>query len=136
MATNTAGSKARVHHENLVHYIAKTVTYADNGRSVEIGTLPSGAVVIPGMSGVAVNVVFNGNSSNVIDIGISGSTQKYASAMALGTLGWIELDVLTEAAGSRMDTTAEETILAGVTSTASATTGSATVIIAYVIPDR
>jgi hypothetical protein len=41
---------------------------------------------------------------------------------------------VTEAAGVRLDTTARETIIATVVSTANATTGSATVIMAYLIP--
>jgi hypothetical protein len=69
-------------------------------------------------------------------VGISGTTTKYSSALALGTLGWIEQDALTESAGTRMNTTAAETVIATVVSTASPTTGSATVILAYVIPDR
>lgn len=137
MATNTAGGKGQDYHTNQVHYVAKTITYEDAGITVNIGGLiPSGAVVLPGLSGIAVNVVFNGDTTNTCDIGISGSTTKYASALALGTLGWIELDVLTEAAGSRMDTTADEQIIATVVSTANPGTGSATVIMAYIIPDR
>lgn len=134
MATNTAGNSGQIYHTNQVHYLAKTITYADAGTAVTVGILPPGAVVVPGISGVAVNVVFNGDTTNTVDVGISGTTTKYSSALALGTLGWIEQDVLTESAGSRMDTTAEETVIATVVSTASPSTGSATVILAYVIP--
>lgn len=136
MATNTAGDTGQVYHTNQVHYLAKTITYADNGKTVTVGTIPSGAVIIPGLCGVAVNVAFNGDATNTVDVGISGSTTKYSSALALGTLGWIEQDVLTESAASRMDTTAAETIIATVVSTASASAGSATVVMAYVLPDR
>lgn len=135
MATDTAGNQGQMYHTNQVHYLAKTITVADAGTTVTVGYLPPGAVVIPGISGIAVNVVFNGDATNTCDVGIVGSTTKYSSALALGTLGWIESDVLTESVGTRMNTTAEEKVIATVVSTADATTGSATVILAYVIPD-
>lgn len=136
MATNTAGDVAQVYPQNMVHYIAKTISYTDNGTSVTVGVLPAGAVVLPGLSGVAVHTAFDGNTTNTCDIGISGTAEKYASDLALGTLGWIELDVITEASGNSSKTTAAETIIAGVVSTASAAAGEATVIIAYLVPDR
>lgn len=135
MATNTAGDTGQVYHTNQVHYLAKTITYADDGKTVTVGYLPAGAVVLPGISGIAVNVVFNGGATNTCDVGITGSTTKYSSALALGTLGWIESDVLTESAGSRMNETAAVQVIATVVSTTNASTGSATVILAYVIPD-
>jgi hypothetical protein len=136
MPTNTAGGTARLYHQDMVHYIAKTITFADDGKTVVVGTIPSGAIILPGLCGVAVNVVFNGGSTNTVDVGISGTLEKYSSDLALGTLGWIEQDVVTEAAGVRLDTTADETILATVVSTAGATTGSAVVVMAYLLPDR
>jgi hypothetical protein len=136
MTTNTAGTQARTYHTDQIHYLAKTITYLDAGKTVVVGTIPSGAVIIPGACGVAVNVVFNGDSTNTVDVGISGTTQKYSSALALGTLGWIEQDVVTESAGVRLDVTSDETIIATVVSTANPGTGSATVIMAYVLPDR
>ncbi len=135
MATDTAGNQGQVYHTNQVHYLAKTITFADAGKTVTIGYLPPGAVVITGISGVAVNTIFNGDSTNTVDVGIVGTTTKYSSALALGTLGWIEQDVLTESAGSAMATTAEEKVIATVVSTANPSTGSATVILAYVIPE-
>jgi hypothetical protein len=124
-----------MYHTNQVHYLAKTITKDDAGKTVTVGYLPPGAVVIPGISGVAVNVVFNGDSTNTVDVGIVGTTTKYSSALALGTLGWIESDVITESSGTALATTAEEKVIATVVSTANPTTGSATVILAYVIPE-
>lgn len=135
MATNTAGDVGREHPLQMVHYLRKGITFADDGSSVTVGTLPSGALVCPGLSAVAVTTAFNGNSSNVCDIGISGTAEKYASDLALGTLGWIELDVITEASGNSSLTTAAETILAGVTSTAAASAGAAEVVVSF-IPDN
>jgi hypothetical protein len=132
MPTNTAGTTARQLPFQAIHYLRKNITFADNGRTVTVGTIPSGALVIPGISGLAVRVAFNGDTTNTSDIGITGTTTKYASALALGTLGWIELDTITEASASNLVVSADETIIATVISTASATTGSADIIIAYI----
>jgi hypothetical protein len=136
MATDTAGNQGQMYHTNQVHYLAKTITYLDDGKTVTVGYLPPGAVVIPGISGIAVNVVFNGGATNTCDVGIVGNTTKYSSALALGTLGWIESDVLTESSATRLDETAATQVIATVISTANASTGSATVILAYVIPEE
>ena len=131
MATNTAGTTARELPIQAVHYLRKTITYANDGDTVTIGTIPSGSLVLPGLSGIAVTTAFDGDATNTADIGISGSTTKYAGALALGTLGWIELDVITESSANSSLTTAAETIIATVIATA----GSAEVIICY-IPDN
>lgn len=135
MATNTAGSTARQYHEQMVHYLRKTITYADDGETIVVGTLPAGAIVLPGLSAAVVTTAFDGDTTNTVDIGISGTTTKYAGALALGTKGWIELDVITEASGTSSLTTAVEEIIATVISTASAAAGSAEIVIAY-IPDN
>lgn len=135
MATNTAGNVARTFHTQQVHYLRKTITYADNGKAVVVGYLPAGALVLPGISGIAVTEIFNGDSTNTSDVGITGGATKYASALALGTLGWIELDVITESSGNSSLTTAVEEVIATVVSTADASSGSAEVIIAF-IPDN
>lgn len=135
MATNTAGSAARQFHHQMVHYLRKTITYADNGDTVIVGYLPAGAVVLPGLSAAMVSTAFNGDTTNTVDIGITGSTTKYASALALGTVGWIELDVITESAATSTLTTAVEEVIATVVSTASASAGSAEIVVAY-IPDN
>lgn len=136
MATNTVGGQGQDYHQNMIHYLAKTITYEDAGKTVKVGRLPAGAVFIPGISGIAVNVVFNGDSTNTCDVGITGATTKFSSALALGTLGWIETDVLTESQASAMVNDTDVDVLATVVSTADPSTGSATVIVAYVMPDR
>ncbi len=135
MTTNTAGSTAREHPHQQIHYLRKTITFAHDGRTVVVGYLPAGALVLPAVSGAYVTTAFDGNATNTADIGITGSTTKYASALALGTLGHIELDVITDASGNSSLTTAVEEVIATVISTASATAGSAEIIVAY-IPDN
>lgn len=134
MATGTAGSTAREHHQCMIHFLRKTITYLNDGQTVTVGTIPSGSIILPELSGVYVTTAFNGNATNTCDVGISGTTQKYSSALALGTVGFIEQDVITAASASVGLTTSDEVIIATVVSTASATTGSAEVVMAY-IPD-
>jgi hypothetical protein len=136
MATDTAGDQGQHYHTNQVHYLAKTITYLDDGKTVTVGTIPAGAIILPGLCGVAVNTIFNGGSTNTVDVGISGTLEKYSSDLALGTLGWIEQDVVTESSGTALRLTAAETILATVVSTANASTGSAVVVMAYLMPDQ
>lgn len=135
MATGTAGDSAREYHTAQVHYLRKTITFGDAATTVTVGTIPAGALVLPAISGAYVTTAFTGDSTNTVDIGISGSTTKYASALALGTLGHIELDVITDASANSSLTTATETIIATVVSTANPDAGSAEIIIAY-IPDN
>jgi hypothetical protein len=134
MATGTAGSTAREYHQNMIHFLRKTISYTDGGSTVTLGVLPAGAIVLPELSGAYVTTAFNGNSTNTLDIGITGTLEKYGSDMALGTAGFIEVDVFTTSSASVGLTTADETILLTVVSTASASAGSAEVVLAF-IPD-
>jgi hypothetical protein len=134
MATGTAGSTAREYHQNMIHFLRKTITYADNGATITLGVLPAGSIVLPELSGAYVVTAFNGNATNTLDIGITGTLEKYGSDMALGTAGFIEVDVFTTSSASVGLTTADETILLTVVSTASASAGSAEVVLAF-IPD-
>jgi len=127
MTTNTAGSSARDYGKGMVHYIRKNVTYANNGTAVKVGTLPAGAQIIKPMSGVGINVAFNAGSTNVLDIGTSGTGDLYATDLALGTIGFVPID---EVVSNKMaaDTDIYATVqLTGTTATA----GDAEVIIAY-----
>lgn len=135
MATNTAGDVAREHPLQMVHYLRKTITFANNGQAPVVGYLPAGALVLPAISGAYVTTAFNGDTTNTVDIGITGSATKYASALALGTLGHIELDVISDSTNNSSLTTAVEEVIATVVSTASASAGSAEIIMAY-IPDN
>lgn len=132
MATNTAGNVGQEYPQNLVHYLAKTITYEDDGTTVTIGTVPPNACVIRG--GVAVTTAFNGNSSNIVDIGTSDDPDGFATDLALGTIGVIVADEM--ATSNDFYSTSAQTIVAAVTSTASASAGSGIVWVEYVIADR
>ena len=132
MATGTAATSARQYSQQMVHYLRKGITYADDGDTVTVGIIPAGAQIIKPMSGVAVNVAFDGNSSNVLDIGASTDTgtNNFATQLALGSIAFVPLDEAVT-----MTVSVDTTIQALVTSTASATAGQAEIVICY-IPDN
>ena len=91
-----------------------------------------GATIIKKASGVAVTTAFNGDSSNVLQIGPStdSGVNLWATDLALGTLGFVPMDeAVTDLIGS-----SDVLVQAAVTSTASASAGAAEIIICYV-PD-
>lgn len=132
MATGTAGSTARQYTQQMVHYLRKGITYADAGTTVTVGTIPANAQIIKAMSGVAVNVAFDGNSANTLDIGAStdSGTNNFATLLALGSIAFVPLD---EAA--TMTVSVDTVVQAAVVSTASPAAGQAEIIICY-IPDN
>jgi len=133
MATNTAGSVARDFNKQMVHYLRKGITYADDGTTVTVGTIPAGSLVLKPISGVAITTVFNAGSTNVLDIGPStdSGTDLWATDLALGTLGFVALDEAVTNLVS-VDTVVQAAV--DLTGTA-ATTGAAEIIIAF-IPDN
>lgn len=132
MATNTAATNARLYHTDQVHYLAKDFTYADDGSVLSLGYLPAGAVILKPMSGVAVHVAFNAGTTNVLDIGTAANDDLYGTDLALGSIAFVPLD---EAVSMTVAADTLVTATVDLTGTA-ATTGSGTVIIAYVIPGR
>lgn len=132
MATNTAATNARLYHTDQVHYLAKDFTYADDGSVLSLGYLPAGAVILKPMSGVAVHVAFNAGTTNVLDIGTAANDDLYGTDLALGSIAFEPLD---EAVSMTVAADTLVTATVDLTGTA-ATTGSGTVIIAYVIPGR
>ena len=131
MATGTAGSVAREYHTAQTHYLSKAITFADNGLTLNMGYVPAGAVVI--RAGVVVSTAFNGNSSNVLDIGTSADTDGFATDLALGTIGCIVADEL--ATSNDLGPYASDTLIqAVVVSTASASAGAGTVFVEFIVP--
>lgn len=131
MATNTAGTSARAYHTAQTHYLTKAISYTDNGLTLDMGYVPAGAVVV--RAGVVVSTAFNGNSSNVLDIGTAADTDGFATDLALGTIGVIAADEMatTNDAGPYATDTL---IQCSVVSTASASAGAGTVFVEYLVP--
>lgn len=123
------GTTAREYPFQMVHYLRKGFTYADDGSTLTVGTLPAGAQIIKPMSGVAVNVAFNAGSTNVLDIGTAATADLYATDLALGTIAFVPLD---EAVS--MTVAAATTITAAVDLTGTAASaGQGEIIICYVL---
>jgi len=121
---------ARLLHSQQIHYLRKGITYADGGTTVTVGEIPAGSVILKAISGVQVNVAFNGDTTNTLDIGPSTDTNLYATALALGTIGFIPFD---EAVSNAV--TVDTVIQAAAISTDSASAGDAEIVICY-IPDN
>lgn len=123
---------ARQYSQQMIHYLRKTITYADNGTTVTIGTIPSGSVLLKPISGVSVSVAFNGGTTNTLDIGPStdSGTNLWMTVGALGSIAFVPLDeAVTNVVSS------DTIVQCAVVSTAGASAGSAEVVICY-IPDN
>lgn len=132
MATGTAGTVARQFHTQQVHYLRKSISYTDNGTTVTIGTIPAGSVLVKPISGVSVNVAFNGGTTNTLDIGPStdSGTNLWMTVGALGSIAFVPLDEAVT-----MLVTVDTVVQAYVVSTAAASAGTAEIVICY-IPDN
>ena len=133
MPTGTAGTTARQYDTQQVHYLRKGITFADDGTTVTIGTIPANSIILRPLSGVAVTQVFNAGSTNVLDIGPStdAGTDLWATDLALGALAFVPLD---EAVTNLV--TVDTVVQAAVDLTGTAaTTGTAEIVICY-IPDN
>lgn len=132
MATGTAGTVARQFHTQQIHYLRKSISYTDNGTTVTVGTIPAGSLILKPISGVSVNVAFNGGSTNTLDIGPStdSGTNLWMTVGALGSIAFVPLDEAVT-----MLVSSDTIVQAYVVSTASASAGTAEIIIAY-IPDN
>ncbi|HYE38221.1 hypothetical protein [Methylocaldum sp.] len=121
-------SNARQYHTQQIHYLRKDFTYADDGLSLTVGTIPAGSVIVKPISGANVSTAFNAGSTNVLDIGISGDLDLYATDLALGSAGYVPCD---EAVSFYVS--ADTTILATVDLTGTAASaGVGQVVIAYI----
>ncbi len=132
MATNTAGTVAREYPQQMVHYLRKTLTFSDDAVETTIGWIPSGALILKALSGVAVTTAFNG-SSPVIDIGADDGNDdpdEWGTDLDISATNFVPLD---EAIGTYVmtaDTQITATIAGG-----SSSAGVLEVVICY-IPDN
>lgn len=124
---------ARQYHQQMVHYLRKTVNFDDSGigDGVSMGTLPAGAQVIDAV--VNVETAFNAVSTNVLTAGTNASDYDNivgAGDVTEGTPGGYRAAILTAAAG---EYDADTEVFAKYTqSGTAATTGKAHIVIAYV----
>jgi hypothetical protein len=114
--------------QETVKFIRRDVTYADDGTTVNVGTLPANALILRELSGVEVHEVFNAGTNNFLDIGTTADADYFATDLALGSVGLKKFD---EAVSLRMSVATGITASVDLTGTA-ATTGQASIVIAYV----
>lgn len=131
MATGTLGTTARKYHTDQVHYAAKPIVYTTAG-AYEICKLPAGAAVID--AGVVITTAFAGGTPQTLDIGVSGDTADFASALVLTTKGVIKADDMATATSSYQtaDTSAIATLSAGATPSA----GAGYAYVVYIMANR
>lgn len=122
-------STARQYHQQMVHYLRKTIVFGDDDVEVTVGTLPSGATIIKPISGVSVNVAFDAGTGNVLDIGTSADPDFYMTDGALGTIAFVPLDTAVTQTVSANTTIVATPALTGTAATA----GEAEVIICYTV---
>ena len=133
MATDTAGDVGQEYSQNMVHYVAKTVTFANDDQVVTIGTLPPRAIIID--CGIAVTTAFSGGSV-VADMGVGADGDAIASALVLTTAGCIR-DVSTNPLIAHDDySTSAVTVNISITSGSTITAGSGVAFVTYIIGDR
>lgn len=143
MATGTAGDTGfRLEHD-VVHYLAKTVTYetlngagvgtGTSNATVVVGVLPPHALIISGE--VKVITAFNDTTADDLDVGVSGSDDDlFHSAMDLNTAP--ATTAFDDLASANDYATTARTVTCNFTTapTGDGTTGEAIVALWYVIP--
>jgi hypothetical protein len=128
-----AHESAKRYYTDQHHYLRKDFTFADDGKTLTVGVIPAGSVVLKPLSGVNVSQVFNAGSTNVCDWGPStdSGTDLWATDLALGALAFVPLDEAVAMYVS-VDTTVQ--IAIDLTGTA-ATTGVGQAIVTYIPPN-
>lgn len=127
-----AGKSPRNYGKQLVHYLRKGFTKADNGLTLVVGKVPAGSLILKPMSGVHVVQAFNAASSNVLDIGTSNDSDLFGTDLALGTATFVPLD---EVIGGYRVASAMTIVAVPALAGTAATTGDGEIVIAY-IPDN
>ena len=122
-------------HTNQTHYLREQLVVGSitSAVPVNLGYLPSGAVVI-GASAV-VSVAFDSATSDVIDIGTSADADGFASAVDISSVGLKAADDL--ATSDDLVTTADTLITATWTGAGAApSAGTVDVIVEYVVDNE
>lgn len=137
MPTDTAQTNARQYDAQMVHYIRKGLTFADNGVARVVGKIPAGSQILNVSSGVFVTTAFNAGTTNTLNIGTTADDDLYMTVAALGTKAFVALDEAATATNvNTWYVSADTTITATVVlSGTAATAGACEVIITY-IPDN
>lgn len=122
----------RQYHQQMVHYLRKSLDFNDDATEVTIGWLPSGALLLEPGSGVVVTTAFNGTSP-VIDIGANTGNDdpdEWGVDLTIATAGFVPVAANVGTYVMTADTEITATIAGG-----SSSAGACEVVICY-IPDN
>lgn len=130
---STSG-KARDYGVQLVHYLRKVVNYNDTNIAtadkVKVGRLPAGAFITNAL--VRVDTVFNAASTNVLTVGTNSGSDN--NIVASGDVNEASAQTFVCTTGNGLSITADTDVFALYTQTGTAaTTGKATIVIAYAL---
>jgi hypothetical protein len=123
---------ARQYHQQVVHFLRKSISYADGASKVyTVGVIPSGSLILKALSGVHVTTAYDSGTNKLMNIGTSADDDLFGTLLSVATATFVPLD---EAIGGFL-VNADTTITAShaLTGTA-ATAGAGEVVICY-IPD-
>jgi len=125
---------AREYHTRQIHYLRKRVTYSDNGiaggSTVKFANaLPANAFIT--QTKVYVHTVFNAATTNVLTVGTNASTTN--NIVAAADVNEASAQMFNVEGVGILDTSAPLDVYVKYTQTGTeATTGAATIVIAYV----
>ena len=127
-----SSKQARSCHMQVVHFLRKSISYADGASAViDVGVVPAGSIILKAMSGVAVNVAYTAGTNNLMQLGTSGNTDLFGTNLSVASIAFVPMD---EAVGGYL-VAADTVITAEMALTGTAAgAGSAEIIIAFV-PD-
>ncbi len=114
-------------YQNL-QFLRRDITIGDGGKTIRVGALPAGAVILKSLSGANVDTAFNAGTANTIDIGTKATGNQFGNGVSLTSLGPVALN---QAVSQYVPADTEIYATVNLTGTA-ATTGTAQIIIAYV----
>lgn len=130
MATGTVATNARKYHTDQVHYLVCPIVYTT--LSYSLGKRPAGSLVVD--AGVVVTTAFAGGTPQTLDMGPSGDTDGYATALALTSAGKKAADELATSDDLYTAVDVEETATLSAGATPSA--GAGYVYVSYIMANR
>lgn len=136
MATGTQGGVGREFHQQVVHYLRKSVAFNTTNiataATVLVGVLPAGALVLG--TYVAVTVAFNAATTNVLIVGTAADTSALVAAASVAEGAVASTLVSPPTLAGAIAPTLDTSIFAQYTQTGTAaTTGAATIVVAYTV---
>ena len=125
-----ANYPARSSGDQTINYLRAPFTFvAGNTGIVQLGTLPTGSVVL--RCSVVVSTVFNAGTNNFLKVGIVGSDASIISSASLTALGNITATAVLTAAATITPTVDTQIIVTSLATGTQATTGSGFVVIEF-----